>query len=684
MYSVIEERDEVLKEIVSQCFPHRKGGDGESSNIVGYAGGFDWDGNVHSLPVPDKIKALITYDPGKGARSNSIMSVINALVKANVKVSDIFRIFEEQPIGIKWRKEHRSKRRWLEQHIVKASMKFKTPNGGPQRGGDDTLTSSPGSFPFTDLGNAERFAAQHGENVRFCHTWGKWLIWNGKRWEVDETNRIVQLAKHTVRQMYAEASVIEDYEKRMVAVSHARKSESAGRIQAMIALAQSEQPIAITSNQLDTNLWLLNVENGTINLQTGDFYPHRRGDLITKMAPVTCDPSANKPLEWLKFLGRIMAESQDLIAYLQKLIGYCLTGDTREKCLPVAYGTGDNGKTILAVNIAAMLGDYARDTPIETLMAKNSESIPNDLARLQGARFVTASEGERGQKLAESLIKRLTGGDKISARFLHQEWFEFIPEFKIWLSTNHKPVIRGGDNAIWNRIHLIPFNVSIPKNDQIPRTKMLAALRQEWPGILNWAIEGCALWQQDGLQKPQEVIEATENYRADSDIIGGFISDMCTINPLARCTKSELRTAYENWCASNKEAPLSTRNFKSILTERGIKDCKIGHRAEKGWAGIGFKKAGPQVQSRPNSAVFSHESDSIENYRKNRSASVRTDLPPTCDQCANFQPNTAENASHGHCGGIPPDGDKLRFPNVEVDCCEFREKIQFEAGTANI
>lgn len=680
MYRTSEECDRELKAIISEYFPHCSSRNGNCSTMSHYKGGFEWDGNIPSLPVRDRIKALITYDPGKGIRSNGVMSVVNALVKADVKASDIFLIFEQNPIGVKWRKEHKSKRQWLNRHIEKAWSKISMRNGKPQMKVTDAPESSPKSFPFTDFGNAERFAAQHGADVRFCHTWGKWLVWNGKYWEIDETNRIFQLAKQTVRQMYAEAAKIEDDDQRKTASKHARASEASGRIQAMLSLAQTEKPIAITANQLDSDSWLLNVLNGTINLRSGNFYPHRREDLISKIAPVTCDPTAMDPELWFSFLNRIMAGSEGLIAYLQKLIGYCLTGDTREKCLPVAYGIGDNGKTILTATIGGMLGDYAQETPVETLMIKRNEGIPNDIARLKGARLVTASEGERGQKLAESLIKRLTGGDKISARFLHQEFFEFTPEFKIFLSTNHRPVIQGGDNAIWNRIHLVPFEVTIPKAEQIPRTVMLEKLRQEWPGILKWAIQGCMLWQEEGLQKPQEVEQATESYRADSDIIGGFIFDMCVLNPLAKCTKAELRRAYENWCAANDEAPLSAKDFKSILTERGIKDCKVGTKTERGWKGIGFKKTGQQDTTGHDFRVFPYEKIISEKKVENPSCDVLHVLSTTCGSCANFQPNSTKPGSQGQCIGFPPDGDKLRTPNAEVDCTEFRERSGACAG----
>ncbi len=542
---------------------------------------------------------------------------------------------------------------------------------------------SPGiseSFPLTDFGNAERFADQHHNNVRFCHTWEKWLIWSGKHWQVDEIAKICQLAKGTVRKIYAEAAQTEDDDKRKALSKHARSCELAGRIQAMLSLAQSEQTVAIIPNRLDVNPWLLNVLNGTLDLRSGKLTPHRRGDLITKIAPVNYDPAAAYPQKWFSFLDRIMAGSFGLIGYLQKLVGYCLSGDTREKCLTVLNGVGDNGKTIFTSTINGMLGDYAQETPVETLMIKRNESIPNDIAALKGARLVTASEGERGQRLAESLIKRLTGGDKISARFLHQEFFEFVPEFKILLSTNHKPVIRGSDNAIWNRIHLVPFGVTIPKSEQVPRTVMLEQLREEWPGILRWAVEGCLLWQNEGIAKPDEVAQATDDYRAGSDVIGGFISDCCTLHDLAKCRTADLYAAYVGWCGGNKEEPLKARTFGDILEEHGFKRRRVGARADRGFGGIGLNSdTDTQTLIASADAVFqviSSEKNTYRNMVKSASADVCVSAILTCSECANFQPNPTNSSFQGHCLGTPPDGDRSRFPKLEIDCPDFRERAE--------
>jgi putative DNA primase/helicase len=428
------------------------------------------DKNVVILPDND--------EPGQN-HARDVAAKVKAAGAASVKIAELPDVAPKGDVS-DWLDNGGTKESLLK--IVQTASFFTNAN----EPGTSTQGERPRKAPFalTDFGNAERFAEQHCENVRYCHTWGKWLIWSGNHWKVDETAKINQLCKATVRSIYAEASQISDDDRRKAVSKHARASESAGRVQAMLSLAQTEPDIAVTGRDLDRNPWLLNVLNGTLDMRTGELSRHRRSDLTTKLAPVAYDPAAECP-EWFSFLDRIMAGSPGLISYLQKLAGYCLTGDTREKCLPVLHGGRNNGKTIFTAMIGAILGDYARETPVETLMIKRNETIPNDIAGLKGARLVTASEGERGQRLAESLIKRLTGGDKISARFLHQEFFEFVPEFKIVLSTNHKPSIRGTDAAIWSRIHLVPFDVTIPKSEQVPRTVMLDRLKEEWPGIFS-------------------------------------------------------------------------------------------------------------------------------------------------------------------------------------------------------
>jgi len=422
----------------------------------------------------------------------------------------------------------------------------------------------------TDTGNATFFANLYGQVVRHCHTSHKWLIWDGRRWAEDKTGEIYCKAKEAVRKMFRMACKHKDDEKRAKLVKHALNSQYESRLRAMINLVRSEDGIPVTQDALDSDPWLLNVENGTLDLRIGELRPHRQEDLITKLIPVPYEANATCPT-WNAFLQRIMGGSEDLIRFLQKAIGYSLTGSTKEQVIFILYGTGANGKSTFLITIHSLLGDYARQTPTETLLTKWGNRIPNDVARLKGARFVDAAEAESGKHLAEGLIKQLTGGDKISARFLYGEYFEFDPTFKIFLAVNHKPTIRGSDHAIWRRIRLIPFSVTIPPEEQ---DKTLSEkLKTEAPGILRWAVEGCLLWQIEGLGLPDSVKAATAEYRSEMDAISDFIKEYCEVTPGVKTPFSDLFYKYQDWCIENEEEDkdqLSKKEFGQCLTEFGF------------------------------------------------------------------------------------------------------------------
>jgi putative DNA primase/helicase len=429
---------------------------------------------------------------------------------------------------------------------------------------------------FTELGNAKRFAAQHHEDVRHCDAWG-WLVWDCRRWVRDELGFVMERAKQTVKAIYTEAGEAADKAQREALAKHALRSESHRQITAMLALAQSDPRIKVASAAFDTNPWLLNVLNGTIDLRTGELHSHRREHLITKLAPVTYDSEATCPL-WWKFLEEIFLGRRELIAFVRRAIGYSLSGEVRDRVLFIPYGKGRNGKSTLLEVIAEMLGDYSLRTPTETLMIKAQNNIPNDLAQLPGRRFVHASESEEGKRLSEALVKDLTGRDTISARFMRGEFFEFRPVCKIWLRTNHKPVVRGTDDAIWDRIRLIPFDLRIPEGEEdhgLPER-----LRAELPGILTWAVQGCLSWQVNGLGIPEEVRAAGKAYRDEMDTIGQFLTECCTF---LKGVRTQSAVLYDAYCAYAGDGMTQTM-FARRMKERGLETKSINGRVY--WHGI--------------------------------------------------------------------------------------------------
>jgi len=460
----------------------------------------------------------------------------------------------------------------------------------------------------SDQGNAMRLVHRHGQDLLYCHPWKKWLVWDGRRWQRDNTAEVVRRAKETVRSIYAEAEEVADENERKALRKHAIRSENEPHIRRMIKLADSEPGIPVLPNELDADRWLLTCLNGTLDLRTGELGEHQREDRITKLAPVEYDPKAPAPT-WDAFLQRIMDGNEDLIAFLQRAVGYSLTGDVSERVLFLLYGRGANGKTTFLETVRALLGDYAQRTPMETLLAKRGGSIPNDVARLRGARFVSASESEEGKRLNEPLIKELTGGDTISARFLYGEYFEFKPQCKMWLATNHKPVVRGTDKAIWDRIQLIPFAVTIPEAEQDKHFG--EKLKAELAGILAWAVKGCLDWQENGLGVPGEVKRATEGYREEMDTVGNFIKDCCVVSPTAVVGSKEFNETYCKWCEENGERPLSQKKVGTQLRERGFTKDRNSKTGRIEWYGLGLLSE-PSEPSEPNGEVFQNTPDIVE------------------------------------------------------------------------
>lgn len=458
---------------------------------------------------------------------------------------------------------------------------------------DDDEASA--DYPYGDTFNARALVIAHRHELRYCPPWKAWLVWNGTHWERDTTGHTWRWIRSLLVDLLALMPQLGAEEAKAVK-AHVIRSLQTPRIEGALKAAQTWAGISLGPEPLDADAWLLNCANGTLDLRTGTLRSHHPGDLLTKCLPIPYDPTATCPT-WETFLHRIMGGAQGsdtpemrtgelaqraeadaraatLIAFHQRWLGYSLTGETREQCLCLLHGSGANGKSTYLETVRAVLGDYAQSTPSASLLAKErSDGIPNDIARLRGARLVTAVEIGEGRRLDEELLKRLTGQDMVTARFLRAEFFEFRPQFKLLVACNHLPAIRGTDHAIWRRIHCVPFTVTIPEAEQ--DKDLGAKLRQELPGILAWAVRGCLAWQQDGLQVPDVVMRTTGAYRSDMDAFGRFLEERCVRVASATTKVGVLYDAYKAWGAASGEGHLMT------LTAMGKRLDDLGFPKEK-------------------------------------------------------------------------------------------------------
>jgi putative DNA primase/helicase len=374
------------------------------------------------------------------------------------------------------------------------------------------------------------------------------------------------------------------------------KSESAPRINAMLELATSEPGIPVLPDQLDADPWLLNCPNGTLDLHTGELRPHRREDLITKLCPTPYVRKALAPT-WLRFLDDVFSvdgrPDGDLIDYMQRLLGYCLTGDTREHLLAVFYGTGANGKSVLINTLLHVIGeDYAMTAMPDLLMARSGDRHPTEIASLFGRRLLVCQETGAGRRLNEALVKWLTGGDKLQARRMREDFWQFTPTHKAILVTNYKPEVRGTDNGIWRRLRLIPFAVTFAEDKQ--DKDLPAKLAAEAPGILAWLMRGCQEWQERGMLTPARVLAATKEYREEEDVVGLFVQECCTTGGQLSCRASDLYGRFKEWQERTGEDKVkSQKAFGTALTARGFERYTNNGTCYKGLA-----SASPRKESR--------------------------------------------------------------------------------------
>lgn len=443
----------------------------------------------------------------------------------------------------------------------------------------------------TDFGNARRMVKLFGNNMRYCHLWGQWLVWDGTRWKSDATGEIQRLAKATALSIYDEVSKGTTKDDREKIAAWGNKSESERAITAMIRLAQSEPGIPITPDELDANHYQLNCLNGTVDLRTGKLRKHRRKDFITKLAPVRFEPRATN-VTWEMVLNDATGRNSELKELMQRAFGYSTTGDTGEEVLFLIHGPAATSKSTIIAAIKATLGDYAATADFETFVKRRDAGGPrNDIARLAGSRLVVSIEVDEGKQLAEGLVKMVTGGDTITARKLYQESFEFKPAFKLWLVANHAPKVDPDDDAMWRRIYVIPMVCQVPKELRDPKIKThLTNPALAGPAILQWLIEGGLMWQRDGLKIPDVVQQATDKYRASQDSFGDFISDCCILEAGAWVSSEALRKAYDEWSSEHGNGwlngdSLSDKAFAKKLQRFGLSSRK-GTGGVRGWSGI--------------------------------------------------------------------------------------------------
>ena len=428
---------------------------------------------------------------------------------------------------------------------------------------------------LTDSGNSIRLLRSLDGNGRYCPEYKSWLIWNGKRWDWDDDGAIVRAAKQMARDIYAEAASEPNDTNRTHLAKHAKISENVNRLTAAEVLARSELPVHPC--ELDRDNMLFGVTNGTIDLRTGFLLVPSREHFITKMAPVDYTPRALAP-KWNAFLKRVLPDEQ-LRNYVQRCVGYSLTGSVGEQCLFLCQGGGQNGKSVFRELLLALVGDYGSVLPVSALMTQTTNNASPEVAGLRGVRFSAASESEEHDRLAESQVKRLTGGDTLTARHLHKGYISFEPTHKLWLLTNHLPNIYGDDPAIWRRIRVIPFDVTIPDSER--DNHLTGKLLKELPGILNWAIDGCRDWQQQGLTPPQSIIARTEAYRAEQDVLSNWLGERCELKPSSSCRLADLFHDYKCWAATEGFMPLGRKKFGQRLQDRGFQRIDDGnHRPE--------------------------------------------------------------------------------------------------------
>lgn len=434
-----------------------------------------------------------------------------------------------------------------------------------------SFNGQPVSHTFDDTGNAMRFCDMFSDIIKWSYIDKKWLYYKDGRWIYDNIGYSRQLADKVIENMKNETGIYQhedlqngtDMEKKFL--KHMQKSRSFNGKTNM--LRESEHRVSVLPSMFDRHKMLINCKNGILNLDTWEFSEHDREKYITKITQCTYNPDAVKPVKWLEFLNQIFDGDSEMIHYIQKAVGYTLTGSTAEQCVFFLYGTGRNGKSTFLEILRYIMGEYSANIQPQTIMVKSTagNAPTSDIARLKGARLVTSVEPNEGMRIDEGLLKQLTGGDIVTARKMFSEEFEFKPEFKLFMATNHKPIIRGNDEGIWRRIHLIPFTVRIP-DDKVDR-HLKYKLAKEYEAIFRWAVDGCRMWKEEGLKMPAKMLRAVSEYQHEMDVIASFIS-ACCIEGEGSVKASVAYAVYARWADSNKEYKMSSTKFGSEMAKK--------------------------------------------------------------------------------------------------------------------
>ncbi len=565
---------------------------------------------AHAECLRDRHIVIVPDNDNAGRRHRDLCLRLLKGVAASVRVLDLPNLPEKGDVT-DWRNDCRgTKEQFLElvagleeaslpnaeavpQSAVPRKKKKRAPAVAELNGHAHAKNSWP-SIAFeegrTDVANGRRLALKHGKNFRWIENWNGHLAWDGTRWSRDQLLAVDGWARDVYEGLWAELSEAlktnqVDEDEAQAIVRFIRATGSDRGIQAISRRARSEQGIAIAPDSLDNQPYYLNLPTATVDLKTGVDHEHRREDWLTQLCPTLLDPTAKCPT-WEVFLQSVFQGDSNLIAYVHRAVGYCLTGDVSEHALFFCYGKGSNGKSTFLNTLIEMLGgDYAMKAASDLLLVKNGESHPTGIADLFGKRLVACIEADAGKRIAESMVKEVTGGDSIRARRMRQDFFEFKATHKIWLAANHKPTIRGTDDGIWRRIKMIPFLAKFEGEGK--DRAMPEKLRAELPGILNWAIRGCELWMERGLQEPEAVKEATASYRGDMDIVGQFIAECCmTTEGLGLKAKaSQLLNAFNKYSGND----WSTRRFGEEMSERGFEKR---HSSGTWYMGIGLRSEG--------------------------------------------------------------------------------------------